>query len=138
MPRKTRADIARRSAEGIRGAAAKPRTERLPERQAPALGRLARPPSAKSAAAETATPLIVGIGASAGGLEALGELLTHLPDDTNMAFVIVQHLAPGHESMMSDLLARKTRMSVLQVRDGTRIQPNSVYVIPPSYEHSCG
>lgn len=98
------------------------------------MARLEKSPTVKSTSADAATPLIVGIGASAGGLEAPGDLLTQLPNDTNLAFVVVQHLAPGHESMMTDLLARKTRMSVLQARDGIRVQPNSVYVIPPSYE----
>lgn len=78
--------------------------------------------------------VIVGIGASAGGLEAIGELLSHLPIDTNMAFVIVQHLAPGHDSLMTDLLARKTRMQVQRVSDGMRMQANSVYVIPPNHD----
>ncbi|HVS77216.1 MAG TPA: chemotaxis protein CheB, partial [Steroidobacteraceae bacterium] len=96
--------------------------------------RLEKPASAKTAANEAAIPLIVGIGASAGGLEAISGLLEHLPGDTNMAFVIVQHLAPGHESMMTDLLSRRTRMRVLQVREGMRIEPNSVYVIPPGCE----
>ncbi|MFL6652657.1 MAG: chemotaxis protein CheB, partial [Sulfurifustaceae bacterium] len=81
-----------------------------------------------------ASPIVVGIGASAGGLEALGSLLSHLPHDTNMAFVVVQHLAPGHESLMTELLARKTRMKVLQVRDGMRMEANGIYVIPPNYD----
>jgi two-component system, chemotaxis family, CheB/CheR fusion protein len=133
MSRKTRAN--KTNAEMKRAAALRTRSAQLPAPElTPLTDRLEKPSGATPAAAETPTPLIVGIGASAGGLEALGDLLTHLPDHTNMAFVVVQHLAPGHESMMSELLARKTPMSVLQVRDGTRMQPNSVYVIPPSYE----
>jgi two-component system, chemotaxis family, CheB/CheR fusion protein len=82
--------------------------------------------------AEHSNPVIVGIGASAGGLEAIGELLSHIPTGTNMAFVVVQHLAPAHDSLMTDLLARKTHMKVRQVSDGMRMEANNVYVIPPN------
>jgi two-component system CheB/CheR fusion protein len=75
---------------------------------------------------------IVGIGASAGGLEAFTQLLRHLPADSGMAFVLVQHLDPKHESRLADLLAKTTRMPVREVADRTRVQPNHVYVIPPN------
>lgn len=75
------------------------------------------------------TPMIVGIGASAGGLEAFTQLLAALPLDTGMAFVFVQHLEARHESMLTDLLSKATRMPVTEVRRGTRIEPNHVYVI---------
>jgi len=75
---------------------------------------------------------VVGIGASAGGLEAVTALLKHLPTDTGMAFVLVQHLAPTHESMLSELLARETTMPVQEITDGMLIQPNHFYVIPPN------
>ncbi|MEO5657966.1 MAG: chemotaxis protein CheB [Nitrospiria bacterium] len=74
---------------------------------------------------------IVGIGASAGGLEALEAFFRQMPADSGLAFVVVQHLDPGHKSIMVDLLARRTAMKVLQVADGMRVTPNSVYVIPP-------
>jgi two-component system CheB/CheR fusion protein len=74
---------------------------------------------------------IVGIGASAGGLEAFREMLGALPTDTGMAYVVVQHLAPTHESMLPDILARATAMPVCQVRDGMAVEPDTVYVIPP-------
>jgi two-component system CheB/CheR fusion protein len=74
---------------------------------------------------------IVGIGASAGGLEALTQLLTHLPIDTGMGFVLLQHLDPKHESMSPEILSRATRMMVTEVKDGIRVQPNCVYVLPP-------
>lgn len=77
---------------------------------------------------------VVGIGASAGGLEAMSVLLKHLPSDIGMAFVLVQHLAPEHESMMTELLARATSLSVSEVKDGMKIMPNHVYVIPPNAE----
>ena len=74
---------------------------------------------------------IVGIGASAGGLEAFTELLAALPPNTGMAFVLIQHLDPDHPSLLTTLLARTTVMPVEEVQDGVRIQPNHVYVIPP-------
>lgn len=73
---------------------------------------------------------IVGIGASAGGLEAFTGLLQHLPVDTGMAFVFVQHLAPRHASMLPSLLSRTTRMPVLEIRHGMPVEPDRVYIIP--------
>jgi len=75
---------------------------------------------------------IVAIGASAGGIEALTDLMTHLPCDTGMAFVLVQHLDPKHHSILTELLARKTAMIVTEVTDGLAVKPNHVYVIPPN------
>ena len=75
---------------------------------------------------------IVGVGASAGGLEALTQLLTELPSDTGMAFVLIQHLAPTHPSLLADALARTTKMLVGQAKDGECVVPNRVYVIPPA------
>ncbi len=75
---------------------------------------------------------IVGIGASAGGLEAFSELLAHLPVDTGMAFVLVQHLDPLHESALSQLLSRATVMPVREVTNDLRVEANHVYVIPPN------
>jgi two-component system, chemotaxis family, CheB/CheR fusion protein len=74
---------------------------------------------------------IVGIGASAGGLEAFTQLLNHLPLDTGMAFVLVQHLDPHHESALTELLSRATSLPVHEVIDSLRVEPNHVYVIPP-------
>lgn len=78
--------------------------------------------------------LIVGIGASAGGLDAFSELLNHLPIDTGMGFVLVQHLSPDQESLLSELLARTTRMPVITAEDGMEVQANHVYVIPPDVQ----
>ncbi|OWK43133.1 chemotaxis protein CheB [Fimbriiglobus ruber] len=75
---------------------------------------------------------IVGIGASAGGLDAFKQLLQALPADTGAAFVLVQHLAPTHVSMLADILARSTTMPVVEVKDEPRVTPNCVYVIPPN------
>ncbi len=75
---------------------------------------------------------IVGIGASAGGLEALEQFFTSTPKDTGMAFVVIQHLDPTHVGIMPELLQRSTQMKVLQVTDHLQIKPNQVYVIPPN------
>lgn len=74
---------------------------------------------------------VVGIGASAGGLEAFTNLLRALPIDTGMAFVLVQHLAPTHQSALAEILSQATSMPVTEVVSETEIQPNHVYVIPP-------
>ncbi|WP_197985119.1 CheR family methyltransferase [Leptolyngbya sp. Cla-17] len=75
---------------------------------------------------------VVGIAASAGGLEAFTQLIRHLPTDTGMAFVLIQHLSPDHESLLSEILGRATEMPVRQVEDRIRIEPNEIYVIPPN------
>jgi two-component system CheB/CheR fusion protein len=75
---------------------------------------------------------VVAIGASAGGIEALTELMNHLPADSGMAFVLVQHLDPRHHSILTELLARKTVMTVTEVSDGLAVKPDHVYVIPPN------
>lgn len=75
---------------------------------------------------------IVGAGASAGGLEAFTGLLRHLPVDTGMAFVLIQHLAPQHASMLSALLSRTTPMPVMEVQHGMPVNPNHIYIIPPN------
>ncbi|HET9178903.1 MAG TPA: chemotaxis protein CheB [Terriglobia bacterium] len=76
-------------------------------------------------------PLIVGVGASAGGLQAFTELLKHLPGDPGMALVLVQHLAPRHASALTELLGHTAKMPVTEVTGRTRIESNHVYVIPP-------
>jgi two-component system, chemotaxis family, CheB/CheR fusion protein len=74
---------------------------------------------------------IVGIGASAGGLDPIRKLLETLPVDTGMAFVVIQHLAPGQESLLPEILSRSTKMKVQQVKDGIQVEQNQVYVITP-------
>jgi two-component system, chemotaxis family, CheB/CheR fusion protein len=85
-------------------------------------------------AVDTATFLgwIVGIGASAGGLEAFSELLKNLPTNTGMAFVVVQHLDPRHTSILAELLGSLTRLRVIQVHGEMPVEPDHVYVIPPN------
>ncbi|MFC1748943.1 chemotaxis protein CheB [Pseudomonadota bacterium] len=75
---------------------------------------------------------VVGVGASAGGLNAFRELLQHLPVDTGMAFVLVQHLDPHHESLLPSLLSGVTTMPVCEAQDNMQIAPNHIYVIPPN------
>lgn len=77
---------------------------------------------------------IVGIGASAGGLEALEVLFKNMPRDTGMSFVVVQHLSPDFKSMMNELLARHTSIPIYPVEDGMRVMPDSIYLIPPKKE----
>src|SRR5580698_5879207 len=73
---------------------------------------------------------VVGIGASAGGLEAFRQILSALPIDTGLAFVLVQHLEPKHDSVLTTLLSRATKMPVSEVKEGVHVNPNHVYVIP--------
>jgi chemotaxis methyl-accepting protein methylase len=109
------------------------RTSKLPRKLK--LPAPAAPPK-KSRSADGAPFPVVGIGASAGGLEALEVFLKHVAANPGMAFVIVQHLDPTHKGIMPELLQRATRMKVMQVKDRTRVRPNCVYVIPPNRDMS--
>src|SRR5580704_5455951 len=75
---------------------------------------------------------IVGIGASAGGVEALEQFFRAVPADHGMAFVVVTHLSPSHESMLAEILGRAARMRVFNATDGEVVQPQQVYVLPSS------
>jgi two-component system CheB/CheR fusion protein len=75
---------------------------------------------------------IVAIGASAGGFNAVKKFLTNMPSDTGMAFVLVQHLDPTHESTMVDLMSRYTSLKVVQVQDGMKVESDHLYIIPPN------
>jgi two-component system CheB/CheR fusion protein len=89
-------------------------------------------PIAKSGSSGGASAFrVVAIGASAGGLDACKGLIASLPPDVGMAFILVQHLDPAHESMMVELLAGHTSMPVLQAVDGMPVEPDHFYVIPP-------
>lgn len=85
--------------------------------------------AAKAEVKENSFP-VVAIGASAGGLEAMMELLKYLPADTGMAFIYVQHLSPDHKSMLTEILTKKTSMKVQEIDDMDKILPNNVFVIP--------
>ncbi len=80
------------------------------------------------------SPYVVGIGASAGGLEALERFFASVPVDSGMAFVVVQHLSPDFRSLMDELLARRTSLPIHLVEDGMRIEADHVYLIPPKKE----
>lgn len=73
----------------------------------------------------------VGIGASAGGLEALQNFFKSMPEDTGMVFIVVQHLSPDYKSLMHELLARCTNMAIKIVEDGMQTEANTIYLIPP-------
>ncbi|MFH7320544.1 chemotaxis protein CheB [Desulfurivibrio sp. D14AmB] len=97
----------------------------------------ARPPAEDAPVVQESPPFpIAGLGASAGGLEALEQFLRHVPEESGIAFVIVQHLDPNHKGIMPELLQRATGMEVFQVRDRMKVQPNCVYVIPPNKDMS--
>ncbi|TVQ72666.1 MAG: PAS domain S-box protein, partial [Oceanospirillales bacterium] len=83
-----------------------------------------------------ATPLVVGIGASAGGLEALSRLVSSLEPSTHLSFVILQHLSPSHKSMMADILSRETALNVVELKDGVKPQRATIYVVPSSFNAS--
>lgn len=98
----------------------------------PAISSAIPPPSGAPPPKEHSLFPIVGIGASAGGLEALELFLHHTPPDSGIAFIIIQHLSPDHVGMLPELLQRITTMKVMQARDGLQVRPNCVYVIPPN------
>ena len=91
----------------------------------------ARPAKSATAAEDELFP-IVGIGASAGGLEAMTQLFQHLPATPGLAFVLVLHLDPTHKSELCSLLSRATAMRVSEAKHNLRLEPNRVYVIPPN------
>jgi chemotaxis methyl-accepting protein methylase len=104
------------------------------ERRRKRTARAARMPT-PAAPARVLFP-IVGLGTSAGGLEALEHFLDHVPKGSGLALVIVQHLDPTRQGIMPELLQRHTGMKVIQVKDRTLVQPNCVYVIPPNKDMS--
>ncbi|HET8798971.1 MAG TPA: chemotaxis protein CheB, partial [Thermoanaerobaculia bacterium] len=111
--------------------------ERLPSdkstpRAAAAAARVKRPPSAQATArSQPGSVRVVGIGASAGGLDAFIDLFSAIPAGTGLAYVLIQHLDPRHESMLVDILAGSAVIPVEEVTDGVRIERDHVYVIPP-------
>ncbi|MBL8229488.1 MAG: PAS domain S-box protein [Bryobacterales bacterium] len=92
-------------------------------------------PLASETAPATGAPLfLVGIGASAGGLESIEAFFDKMPPDTGMAFIVIQHLSPTFKSLMSELLAPRTQMRIQRIEDGLLIEPNTVYLNPPKKE----
>ncbi len=92
--------------------------------------KLASSPKEKSGSKNQDNHYVVGIGASAGGLEAINELFDNIPHGGNFSFVVIQHLSPNHKSMMDELLAKHTQMQIVRAEEGTRLRPNHVYLIP--------
>jgi two-component system CheB/CheR fusion protein len=78
--------------------------------------------------------LVVGIGASAGGLESLEKLFAAMPESTGSAFVVVQHLSPDFKSMMDELLARRTKIRIQVAADGMPVEPDTIYLMPARKE----
>jgi two-component system CheB/CheR fusion protein len=97
----------------------------------PEISQTAEPGSTESRQAD-AKFYVVALGASAGGLDALERFFQGLPAHSGAGYIVIQHLSPDHKSMMANLLARHTRMSVVTVEDGMTIQPNRVHLIPPA------
>ena len=93
---------------------------------------LKKHPRRKDAAVVKGSFPIVAIGASAGGLEAYKEFFLALPPVMGMAFVLIQHLDPSHESMLTEIIAKTTTMPVDEVKSGVAVRPDRVYVIPPN------
>ena len=118
---------------------------RTPRTGAAAPKAIRPPPQAEGPAAIQSLPHptspfpIVGIGASAGGLGAFEAFFSGMPAevDPGMAFVLVQHLAPNHKSILTELIQRYTRMQVFEVVDGVVVQPNCAYIIPPGHDMAC-
>lgn len=93
-------------------------------------------PILKKLARNIDTPVVVGVGASAGGLEALELFFTHVPPESGVAFVVIQHMDPSHPAMLSEILQGRTLMKVVEASEADKASPNCVYVIPPNKDLS--
>src|SRR5262245_20001089 len=96
------------------------------------MGETNPPPTGQGQQAHTNGFPVVGLGASAGGLKALLQFFELMPANSGMAFVVILHLSPAHESHSPELLQNVTTMPVAQVNEAVRVEPNRVYVIPPT------
>ncbi len=103
----------------------------MPARKTPSKGAVALQPATPAPHANSRFP-VVGIGASAGGLEAMTSLVKELESHLGMAYVLVLHLDPARESKVSEILSRTTKIPVVQAEDGMRVEPDHIYVIPPN------
>ncbi|WP_447598188.1 CheR family methyltransferase [Nitrospira sp. Nam80] len=86
--------------------------------------------------AKARLPYIVGMGGSAGSLEAFEQFFAHMPSDSGLAFVLIPHLDPSHKGIMPELIQRSTKMTVRQAEDGLKVRANSIYIIPPNKDMS--
>ncbi len=75
--------------------------------------------------------LIVGLGASAGGIQALRQFFEHVPEDSHMAYVVILHLSPDHDSKLAQVLQAVTTIPVTKVTEKVKIEPDHIYVVPP-------
>src|SRR5215471_17579322 len=128
--RKSRGSVNRRKTKSKRWA----RGQKVAKELEPASG--SAPAEEATRPSDGATFPIVGIGASAGGLEALEQFLRNVPAKSGVAIVVVQHLDPTHKGMFVELLQRSTAMTVEQVKDRMKVEPDHVYVIPPNKDMS--
>lgn len=124
----TRGAKSGRGGEKTKGLPARPAAKAAPR------ARRKAEPSDAAAPPPRSPVLIAGVGASAGGLEAFSQLLEAMPPDPNLAIVLVQHLAPNHESALPLLLSARTTLRVVQAEQGMVVEPNHVYVIPPNVQ----
>lgn len=85
----------------------------------------------KITAGTQSSSIVIGIGASAGGLEALQQFFSYMPPNSGLSFVVVQHLSPDYKSLMADILGKHTEMSVCQAENHMAVEPDTVYLIPP-------
>ena len=106
----------------------------MPEKKSkvPSVKKTAPTKGRRKTKTEKNLPIIIGIGASAGGLETLESLFHNMPQESGFAFVIIQHLSPKHKSIMASLLAKHTSMPVREIEDATPLQPDCVYLNPPN------
>lgn len=93
-------------------------------------------PDVKKLAKKSDTPIIVALGASAGGLEAFEQFFTHVPAHCGVAFIVIQHMDPTQPAMLGDILQGKTTMKVVEASDNTKVKANYIYVIPPNKDLS--
>ncbi|RMG37013.1 MAG: response regulator [Planctomycetota bacterium] len=126
-----------RTVERPRGAAPAPSPapdQRESSRDDAEAGEPDRAERADSGGAAQRPRFVVGVGASAGGLEALERMFANMPLGTGMAFVVIQHLSPDFHSMMQEILARRTRLPVRLIEKGMRVEPDTIYVLPSGQE----
>ena len=108
------------------------RSQSAPPQQPTTAQAGAEPVDADAPMGATSGIPVVGLGGSAGSLDCFKRFFEALPPDSGAAFVVIQHLAPTHDSLLTELLAQHTRMKVAQAEDGVPVEPNRVYVIPPN------
>lgn len=104
----------------------------MPKNDAPKADRPTKAHAEKSGQATIKKPFIVGVGASAGGVEAFQEFVSGLPEDAGIAWALIQHMAPDRESLLADILKRRASLPLEEVKDGTRARADHIYLIPPN------